>query len=384
MKRIYLDNGSTSFPKAPNVGKAMCDYIENVGVNIARGNYESAYSVSELVLDTRERLCKLFNFDKPQNTVFTTNVTTSLNMLLKGFLKAGDHVIISTMEHNAVMRPLNQLLSEGVAFDRVPCSTKGEMNPHDIESLIRPNTRLVIITHASNVCGTVMPIKEIGHICKKKGVFFVIDAAQTAGCIPIDMKESKIDALAFTGHKGLLGPQGIGGFIITDEFANETNALISGGTGSRSHLESVPSFLPDKYEGGTLNIPGILGLREALMYIEEVGLKHIGRHKLDMTMQLIDGFRDLPGIKIIGKQEREERVAVVSVSFDSIDNAEAAWRLESEFGILTRCGLHCAPNAHKTLGTFPNGTVRFAPGIATTENDVNATIEAMRKIVLPY
>ncbi len=379
MNKIYLDNGSTSFPKAPNVGEAMKNYIENEGVNVSRGTYESAYSVAERVLDTRERLCSIFNFDKPENVIFTGSVTASLNMVLKGFLKSGDHVLCSGIEHNAVMRPLTQLLDCGVSFDRIPCDDKGVLQLDAMEGLLRENTRLVVMTHASNVCGTLTPAEEVGKFCREHGLRFVLDCAQTAGCVPIDMEKMNIDALCFTGHKSLLGPQGMGGFIIRDDFAAEIEPLVSGGTGSRSHLETVPEFMPDKFEAGTQNLPGILGLREALMFIEEKGIENIGRHELDMAMRLIEGVKDIPNVRLIGLPCREGRTAVVSLYFDSKDNAEAAWEIDSEFGIMTRCGLHCAPAAHKTLGTYPQGTVRFVPGWATTEQEIDTAIEAVRK-----
>ena len=378
MKKLYFDNGSTSFPKAPGVGKAMCDYIEHVGVNVSRGGYEDAYDVADQVLDTRERLCRLFNFPKSENVIFTSGVTASLNMVLKGFLKPGDHVLCSSMEHNAVMRPLVQLQQQGVAFDRVPCAADGSLDVETLERMILPNTRLVVMTHASNVCGTVMPVAGVGEVCRRHGLFFVLDAAQTAGAVPIDMEQMHIDALCFTGHKSLLGPQGIGGFLIRDELAAKTDALTSGGTGSLSHTEEVPDFLPDKYEPGTPNLPGILGLRTALIYLEKEGVEAIGEHELDMAMRLVEGLKDIEHVRLAGRAERTYRTAVVSVVFENMDNAEAAYELESGYGILTRCGLHCAPSAHKTLDTFPRGTVRFSLGFASTEADVDTALNAIR------
>ena len=380
MKKLYFDNGSTSFPKAPGVGSAMCDYIEHVGVNVSRGGYEEAYDVADQILETRELLCRLFNFPKSENVIFTSGITASLNMVLKGFLRPGDHVLCSSMEHNAVMRPLVQLEKAGVAFDRVPCAEDGSMDVAVLEGMIQENTKMLVMTHASNVCGTVMPVAEAGAICRRHGIYFVLDAAQTAGAVPIDMEQMHIDALCFTGHKSLLGPQGIGGFLIRDELAAKTDALTSGGTGSLSHTEEVPDFLPDKYEPGTPNLPGILGLRAALLYLEAQGVTVIGEHELDMAMRLIDGLRDIPGVRLAGRGERTQRTAVVSVVFENMDNAEAAYELESDHGILTRCGLHCAPSAHKTLGTFPGGTVRFVPGRNTTAEDVDAVLNAIRAV----
>ena len=379
MDKIYLDNGSTSFPKAPGVGRAMLEYIENEGVNVARGTYASAFSVAERILDTRERLCRLFGFRKAENVVFTSGVTQSLNVVLKGFLRPGDHVLCSGIEHNAVMRPLNQLLAHGVSFDRIPCSREGVLELDALPRLVRPETRLIVMTHASNVCGAVTPVEAVGRFCRSRGLRFAVDCAQTAGCLDIDMDRMCIDALCFTGHKGLLGPQGTGGFLISDEFAAELEPLISGGTGSRSHLEELPDFMPDRFEAGTQNIPGILGLREGLRFIEERGVGSIRAHELELASMLIEGIRDIPGVRLVGPGVSEERTAVVSVSFENRDNAEAAWQLDEEFGIMTRCGLHCAPAAHRTLGTYPQGTVRFVPGWASRPEDIELAIAGIRK-----
>ena len=325
-------------------------------------------------------LCRLFNFKDCKNVIFTQNITMSLNMVIKGLLKKGDHVLVSAMEHNAVMRPLTQLLAEGISFDRMPCNEEGELITEEIEKLIKPETRAVVITHASNVCGTVMPVKEVGAICKKHGLIFVLDAAQSAGVFKIDMEEMNIDVLCFTGHKGLLGPQGTGGFIVRDEIAEKMTALISGGTGSISHTEEVPEFLPDKFEHGTMNLPGIMGLHAALTYLEEKGIENIHRREMELTERFIKGIEGLENIKIAGKKGIEGRTSVVSVTAKNMDNAQAAFVLEDEFGIQTRVGLHCAPNAHKTLGTYPAGTIRFSFGQFNTEEEVDCAIEALKEI----
>ena len=380
MERVYLDNGSTSFPKAPGVGGIMKDYLEDEGVNISRGGYAAAYNVAERVLETREQLCRLLGFSEPQNVIFTSGVTASLNYLLKGFLQSGDHVLTSSIEHNAVMRPLNQLAGKGVAFDRIPCSPLGELDLDAFQRMIRPNTRLVVMTHASNVCGTLTPVAEVGAICREHGIRFVVDAAQTAGVTELHMLDMHIDALAFTGHKGLLGPQGSGGFIITDEMAAETEALLSGGTGSRSHLEEVPDFLPDKFEPGTPNLPGILGLSAALSYIEKLGPLAIGEKELTLSLRFMEGVREAKDVCLVGKPGRKGRISVVSLDFVGRDNAEIAYRLENEYGVMTRCGLHCAPAAHKTLGTFPGGTVRFVPSHATKEAEIDWAVQAVLEL----
>lgn len=380
MKKIYLDNASTTFPKPDCVPAAMADFIRYQGTNINRGTYAAAYGTEELVFETREQLCRLFHFPDCKNVIFTSNVTTSLNIVLKGLLKPGDHILTSAMEHNAVMRPLIQLQEEGVSFTRIPCNVLGELDTSSMESLLTPQTKALVMTHASNVCGTLMPVAEAGAFCKKHGLYFIVDAAQTAGVFPLDMEAMQIDALCFTGHKGLLGPQGIGGFLIRDDLAGELTPLISGGTGSISHLEEVPDFLPDRFEPGTLNLPGIVGLHAALSYIEETGLEPIQKKELELTDLFLQEIKRIPEIRLIGREDTRNRTAVVSMQMHNIDPAEAAFRLDDEYGIMTRVGLHCAPNAHKTLHTFPTGTIRFSFGHYNTEAEILAAAKALREL----
>ena len=381
MNYIYLDNASTTFPKAPTVATAMSDYITNWGININRGSYALAYDVEDIIYTTRQRLHPLFNGHDPAHVIFTQNVTMSLNMVIKGLLKAGDHVLVSSMEHNAVMRPLTQLLDEGITFDTIPCDSTGSIQMDSIEPLIRPNTVALIINHASNVCGTIQPLKSIGPICKAHNLQFIVDAAQTAGVIPIDVKACHIDALCFTGHKGLLGPQGIGGIILTKEMAQTLTPLIAGGTGSFSHLETMPTHMPDAFEAGTLNLPGIIGLNEGLAYIESQGMENIHNHELVLTQSFLEGLQSIDGINIVGKQNIQDRTAVVSITIDGMDPANIAYELESTYHIMTRVGLHCAPRAHQTLGTYPEGTVRFSFGYANTHKDVESALSALNTIV---
>ena len=381
MKYIYLDNASTTFPKAPNVANAMSDYLTNYGININRGSYALAYDVEDIIYTTRQRLHTLFNGHDPSHVIFTQNVTMSLNMVIKGLLKAGDHILVSSMEHNAVMRPLTQQLDKGITFDIIPCDVTGSIQLESIETLIRPNTVAMIINHASNVCGTVQPIESIGAICKAHNLHFILDAAQTAGVIPIDVKACHINALCFTGHKGLLGPQGIGGIILTKEIAQILTPLIAGGTGSFSHLETMPTHMPDAFEAGTLNLPGIIGLNEGLSYIESVGMKNIHNHELTLTKTFLEGLRSITGINIIGKQDIQDRTAVVSITIDGMDPASIAYELESTYHIMTRVGLHCAPRAHQTLGTYPEGTVRFSFGYANTLEEVDMALSALHTIL---
>lgn len=381
MKYIYLDNASTTFPKAPNVANAMSDYLTNYGININRGSYALAYDVEDIIYTTRQRLNNVFNGHDPSHVIFTQNVTMSLNMVIKGLLKSGDHVLVSTMEHNAVMRPLTQLLDNGITFDVIPCVVTGSIEIDAIESLIRPNTVAIIINHASNVCGTIQPIQLIGALCKAHNLHFIVDAAQTAGVIPINVKACHIDALCFTGHKGLLGPQGIGGIILTKEMAQTLIPLIAGGTGSFSHLETMPTHMPDAFEAGTLNLPGIIGLNEGLSYIESVGMKNIRNHELALTKTFLEGLRSITGVNIIGKQDILDRTAVVSITINGLDAASIAYELESNYHIMTRVGLHCAPRAHQTLGTYSEGTVRFSFGYANSLEEVDMALSALHTIL---
>ncbi len=381
-KKIYFDNGSTSWPKAPNVAEAMANLLTNGAFNINRGNYEGAYEVEGMVLDTRDQAARLFGAGDSRCVIFTPGITYSLNYFIKGFLKPGDHVLVSGMEHNAVMRPLKQMETQGVSFDMVKTGADGTVCPEDLEAAIKSNTRAVIMLHASNVCGTIVPIREIGEICRRRHLFFVVDTAQSAGTIPVDMKECGIDFLAFTGHKGLLGPQGIGGFLISEELDACMEPYIAGGTGSQSDSLLMPQGLPDKYESGTLNLPGIIGLHAALSYIEETGIKKIHERKMELTRYFLEQVMELPDIRIAGKKGMEDRVAVVSLDFEKEDNAVIAFELEQRYGVMTRVGLHCAPMAHQTLHTYPQGTVRFAFGMDNTKEEIDRCVDGLRELLL--
>ena len=381
MEKIYFDNGSTSFPKAPGVGDAIRDIIEHGAYNINRGGYEGAYEVADMVLTTREQLCRLFHFSESRNVVFTPSITYSLNYVIKGLLKPGDHVIVSSMEHNGMMRPLVQMAHQGVTFDAAQADRDGVLDPQKVEDLIRPNTRAVMMLHASNLCGTMLPIQQVGEICARHGLIFVVDTAQTAGVFSIDMEKMHIDALCFTGHKGLRGPQGVGGMLLRDELCSQMTPLISGGTGSRSDSEEVPDFMPDRFESGTMNLPGIAGLHRALTYLEEYGIENIARQELAICQRFIDGALTLPDTRVVGKLDTQDRAAIVSLDFQKMDNAEVSFLLDNQYGVMTRCGLHCAPRAHKSLGTFPQGTVRFSFSHHNTPEEVDICIEGLRKIL---
>lgn len=377
---IYFDNCSTSFPKAPGVGTAMMKFIEEGAVNVNRGTYKKAYDVENIVYETRVMLCKLFKFDKPSNVIFTPSITYSLNYFIKGFLRKGDHVIVSSLEHNAVIRPLTQMKDLGVEYSLVKGDVNGNIEAEGFREELRDNTKAIIVLHGSNVSGNILPIKEIGEMIKDTSIAFVVDTAQTAGVIDIDMRDNYIDFLAFTGHKGLMGPQGIGGFIVRDEIATEIDPVITGGTGSSSDSVYVPEFLPDRFESGTLNIPGIVGLNVALKYLNEIGIDKICEKELKLTSYFIKKVKNIDGVKIVGQQKLENRVAVVSLDFKGLDNASVAFELDNVYNISTRVGLHCAPEAHKTLGTYPQGTVRFSFGYTNTKEEIDLCIEAIKKI----
>lgn len=383
--RIYFDQASTSFPKAPGVAKAMYAYLTSLGTNVNRGCYEDAYAAEETVFNTRKLLAQLFHFPLTKNVILTGNITQSLNMLLKGLLRPGDHVLVSSMEHNAVMRPLVQLSRDGISFDRIPCRRDGTMILEQAEAMIRPSTKVIITLHASNVCGTHMPLAELGDICHRHHLFFLADTAQTAGIFPLDMEQLHIDGLAFTGHKGLRGPQGTGGFLISGQLSDQMEPLISGGTGSVSHTEEVPSFLPDRFEPGTPNLPGIFGLHAALKELTPLSMEQIRTKELSLTGYFLEKLMELDPsekhIRIIGRKDLSMRSAVVSIQTLDEDMASVAWHLDQDYHIMTRVGLHCAPNAHKTLDTYPAGTIRFSFGPQNTNNEIDFCIRALKEIL---
>lgn len=391
MQQIYLDNASTTFPKPQAVVDAVYQYITHTGTNISRGT--CATNTEDLVFATRELLCRFFDGEDSKNIVFTKNITESLNIIIKGLLRSGDHVLVSAMEHNAVMRPLRQIGAEltldnapadAITFSRIPCNEEGALCLDALPQLMRSNTKAIIMTHASNVCGTVQPLAQVGSFCQEHGLKFIVDSAQTAGVLPIDMQAMHIDALAFTGHKGLLAPQGIGGFVLRESIIDAIAPLIVGGTGSLSHTEHTPRFMPDKFEAGTLNLPGIAGLHASLTWLQQQGIGKILTHELTLTQQFLDGLQQLEAqklLRIIGKRDCTDRVGVVSVSTEKMDIAELAFILADKYGIATRVGLHCAPNAHKTLGTYPTGTLRFSFGRHNTAEEVNIALQALEEVL---
>lgn len=383
-RRTYLDNASTTFPKPSCVTEAVCRYMTEMGTNVGRGEYASAFDTEDLVFDTRAALCALLGGADPSDVVFTRNVTEALNLVLKGFLHPGDHVIVSSMEHNAVMRPLTQLVATGVTFSRAQCAPDGTLDATEVERLICPQTRAVVMTHASNVCGTILPISDVAEVCHAHDMPLIVDAAQTAGVVPVSLCEWGASVVCFTGHKGLLGPQGIGGCVLDPEFATQIDALVAGGTGSHSDSEQMPSFMPDRLEAGTPNLPGIAGLGAGLTWLGERGIDAVREHELALTQRLLDGLRPLAAarrVRLAGLPGTEGRTGVVSIQTPGYDLSQVAHDLDARFGIQTRVGLHCAPSAHKTLGTFPAGTIRFSLGWANTEADVDLAISALGELL---
>ncbi len=372
---IYLDNAATSLPKAPMVGERMKYYIENIGVNINRSVYAPAAEAGLETLELREKLSAFFHHDDADRVILTGGNTAALNLAIKGFLQQGDHVLVSSMEHNAVMRPLVQL---GVAFDRVPCDCQGHMDIAAIEPLIRENTKLFVLCHASNVCGTIQDAKAVGGLCKLHNIAFVLDAAQSAGHIAVDFEDFGLSALSVPAHKGLLGPQGIGALLVSKAFAAQLNPLIAGGTGSMSDSEELPPYLPDRFESGTPNLPGIYGWSAAMDYANQINLHSRREHEQKLCAYFLAEIAKINGVRLIGSSSLDDRVGVIAIDYVNLDNAEAADILERDYGILTRCGLHCAPSAHKTLGTFPRGVVRFSLGHTTTKQDLDTVLDAIR------
>ena len=375
---VYLDNAATSWPKPPGVIAAMQDYLENCGGNPGRAGHGKALASARMTYEARDALTTLLNAPSPDRVVFTKNATEAINLLLFGFLNPADHVIVSSMEHNAVMRPLRELESRGVRLSVIPCDACGRLDPDWVKRAICPDTRLILIMHASNVTGALLPIAEVAAIAREAGVRFAVDAAQTAGVCPIDMQALGIDFLAFTGHKSLGGPQGTGGLALGVDI--NLRPLIFGGTGSASESEIQPDFLPDKLESGTLNAVGIAGLGAALAALTDFGVANVLAHEQKLIGLFRDGLREIPDMEVYGPSNPREAVGVLSLNIGDLPCEEVGVRLERDFGILTRTGLHCAPAAHRTIGTFGRGTVRFSVSRFTTEDDIRAALAAVAEL----
>lgn len=376
---IYLDNAATSFPKAPGVSQAMCLYLDKLGAPVNRSVYGPATEVGLQVLTLREQLASFFHFPHdPTHVIFTAGATASLNQAICGFLKPGDHCLVSATEHNAVMRPLTSM--EGVTFDRIPCDDQGFLCLDALSALCKPNTKLLVLSHASNLVGTVQDAVAVGQFCRDYGVHFVLDAAQTAGHVTVDFEAFHLSALAVPAHKGLLSAGGIGGLLLHPDYAKALTPLLNGGTGSQSHSEETPVYLPDRFEPGTPNLPAIYGWSAAMTYIESIGLEAMGSHEQALMAQFIQGLEALPQLRLLGTTALHHRVGVISLDTGDYDNAQLSYELEHQ-GILTRCGLHCTPSAHKAMGTYPQGALRFSLGHFNTQEDVAKALNALANIL---
>lgn len=372
---IYLDNAATTWPKPENVYDEVKNTMIKYGANTGRGSHKLSIAASRIVYNTRELLAKFLNARSPMEIIFTMNCTMALNMAIKGLLKTGDHVLITSMEHNSVIRPLNALKSKGINYDIIWCNHEGLLDPENLKKAIKSNTKLIVTTMASNVCGSLMPIDDIAAIARSYGIVYLIDGAQGLGVIDVDTRKMGVDIIAFPGHKGLLGPQGTGGLYISSKLKLDT--IIEGGTGSHSDLDSQPEEMPDKFESGTLNAPGIAGLGAGIKYIEERGIEDIRKHEMYLTDCLIRGLREIKGVVVYGPQDLSQRIGVVSINIDDIDSSLVSHILDLKYDIATRSGLHCSILAHKTLGTVNQGTVRFSVGPFNTIDEIENTIKAV-------
>lgn len=375
---IYLDNAATTYPKPEKVYDAVLDCMKNYCANPGRAGHKLAMRAAREIYDARENIAKLFNIDNPMTIVFTNNATDSLNLAIKGVVKKGDHIITTSMEHNSVIRPIKSLEKDGIENTIVECDKDGFLNPDDIKNAIKKNTKLIVTTHASNVAGTIVDIKSVGEIAKEKNILYLVDASQTAGVYDINVKDINVDMIAAPGHKCLLGPQGTGILYIKEDL--NVDILKEGGTGSRSEDLFQPDLTPDKYESGTHNTPGIVGLNEGVKFILETGIDNIRAHEEELCQYMLDRLKEVPNIVIYGPKDSKKRAAVISINIPKIDSGEITFLLDSEYNIATRSGIHCAPLAHKTLGTIEQGAVRFSLGYFNTKKDIDEAVKALKEI----
>ena len=376
---VYLDNAATSWPKPEEVYRAVDRFMRQVGATPGRGGHRREEEAQRIADETRQALAQLFHAPDPQGVVFTMNATQAINMALKGLLRPGDHVVTSSIEHNALWRPLKALERTGVRVTAVPCAPDGTLDPAAVEAALRPETRLVAMLHASNVLGTILPVAEIGAVCRRHGVLFLVDAAQTAGALPIDMEAMGIDLVAFAGHKGLYGPHGTGGLVVRPGVELET--WVEGGSGVESASETMPQALPARLEAGSHNAAGIAGLLEGARFVLAEGVERIRAHEMELTGLLLEGLREMPGTSILGPADLARRTAVVSVTVEGYSPDQLAAVLDQVFDVATRAGLHCAPQAHRTAGTLDCGALRFSPGYFNTAEDVRYALESLEQII---
>jgi cysteine desulfurase family protein len=378
MGTIYFDNAATSWPKPPGVRAALDEYFGEAGGNPGRSGHRMSVAAARIVGDAREALAELFNAPDPSRFVFTQNATHALNLALFGLLHAGDHVVTTSLEHNSVMRPLRHLESCGVEISVVNCTREGLLDLDDVRRAFRRNTRLLVTIHGSNVVGTLMPIHALAALAREHGIRYLVDASQTAGAMPVDVHALGVDLLAFPGHKGLLGPTGTGGLYIREGLT--LAPLMRGGTGSDSAREIHPDFLPDAYESGTLNAAGIAGLAAGVRFLSDIGLEAVKTHEQKLVAEFLAGASEIAGVTVYGPRDAALRCGVVSFNVDGATASDVALILDESFEIMVRSGLHCAPAAHRTLGTFPTGTVRFSFGWFNTPVEIEIAIQALRDI----
>jgi cysteine desulfurase family protein len=376
---IYLDNAATTFPKPESVYRAVDHTLRCVGANPGRGGHLMGLEAGRLIFEAREALAGFFGIRDSARIVFTGNATESLNLALFGLLMPGDRVVTSTMEHNAVTRPLRVLAEQGVEVVKVPADPQGRVDPADIRRACVDKTRMVVLTHCSNVSGTVQPVEEIGPWCRQQGIVFLLDAAQSAGIFPIAVEDLGIDLLAVPGHKGLMGPQGTGLLYVREGL--QLKPLMYGGTGGNSQSDRPPEQMPERYEAGTLNTPGIAGLKAAIEFIGETGIDRIRAHEGDLISHLIDGFGRMSGVELYGPLTAGRHGGALSINLKGLDPAAVGFALDHDHGIICRVGLHCAPDAHRTIGTFPRGTVRISPGYFNTHEDIDDLLAAVSTLL---
>lgn len=376
---VYLDNAATSFPKPESVYAAMDSYGRTVAGSPGRAEHRGATEATRVVAEARRRLASLFNAPDPSRIVFTTNATHAINLALKGLLRRGDHVVTSGVEHNAVWRPLKALKRHGVQLSAVSCTPEGTLDPADVVGALRPNTRLIVVTHASNVLGTMLPMADLAEVAHRHGLLLLVDAAQTAGVYPIDVGALGVDLLAFTGHKGLLGPAGTGGLVVGSGV--DLEPLMEGGTGGNSSLEAMPPGLPEHLEAGTLNGIGIAGLSAGVGFLLERGVGNVRRHEVELTARLLEGLGALREVTVYGPPDPEARTAVVSINLTGCEPEQVGHVLDEVYDVATRAGLHCAPQAHRTMGTLEGGALRLSPGCFTTHEEIDYLLECLGSIL---
>ncbi len=376
---IYLDNAATTFPKPESVYRAVDLALRSVGANPGRGGHLMGLAAGRLIFEAREVLAGFFGIRDSARIVFTANATEAINLALFGLLQPGDRVVTSTMEHNAVTRPLRALQEQGVEVVKVPADHLGRIDPAAIRAACAEKTRLVVLTHCSNVSGTLQPVEEIGPWCRQQGILFLLDAAQSAGIFPVDVEAMGVDLLAVPGHKGLMGPQGTGLLYVREGL--QLRPLIYGGTGGNSHSDWPPEQMPERYEAGTLNTCGIAGLKAAVEFVAETGLARIRAHEAELLRHLIDGLKKKSGIELYGPLSPEGHGGALSINLAGLDPAQVGFALDRDHDIVCRVGLHCAPDAHRTIGTFPRGTVRVSPGYFTTHEDIDCLLAALSTLL---